>query len=109
MKRSLCLAGLIAGCAATSYADPVFLNCTLHNFNGREIPWEVAFDEPASRVTVSSAAGTHSEPARFWADRVQWGVQNAYTISRVDLSLIFDYEGKVTRGTCTLRSDPRKF
>lgn len=92
-------------------ATLTYLDCLLEH-QGKSIKWEVGLNEQAGTVSIKAAGvGPIVERARFWSDRVQWGVDDAYTISRVDLSLRFDEpSGKVSRGQCQLaQPEARKF
>jgi hypothetical protein len=92
-------------------AAPTYLDCILE-IEGRSIQWEVSINEQAG--TVSMKAGTIPqivERARFFSDRVQWGIDDAYTISRIDLSLRYVRpSGGLSQGQCQIaKSEGRKF
>ena len=95
----------------SSTAAPIYLNCTIHH-DAKDIPWELSLDEQAKSITINiKVVPPFIEPARFWSDRVQWGVNDAYTINRSDLSLKYvTKSGVVENGQCELKSDQgRKF
>ncbi len=107
LTRSLSMLLLVV--SLNSSAAPVYLSCTLH-FAGKEVHWDLALDEQGGRITMAAdSVPPFVEPARFWVDKVQWGVNDAYTISRTDLSLTYVISpGKVERGQCKLKEEPRR-
>jgi hypothetical protein len=84
------------------------LSCSMQNATGASKQLNVTLLESEGAARVSHAGHTFMTDATFTPDSVSWRVGNIQTsISRFDLSLVFDSPKLKDTGTCSLAE--RKF